>query len=178
MDFAEFGKAIMNVATGGVGTYIALVVKDYFDRGGQARTADIEEYKAVRLILNDPVIAALQASDFFGGVDRSRFYDPLRTLFYKYEGGRELIFHDQRLNERFLDILKRADALAMKAAELTIPVGTPPRMSTRTDEDRRHNRVERLRQSQEEARVLDGMADELATTCNAFVDDGKRRLRI
>jgi hypothetical protein len=35
-----------------------------------------------------------------------------------------------------------------------------------------------LRENREEARVLDDMANGLAAACNAFVDDGKRRLRI
>lgn len=179
MEFAEIAKtAATNVVTGGIGAYIALVAKDFFDRGGQKRTADVEEYKAVRAILNDSVILAMQSSDFLGGEERSRFYDPLRTLYYTYEGGRALIFHDKRLNERFLDILKRADELAMKAAELTIPVGTPPRMSTRTVAGRQSGNPEMLRENREEARVLDDMANGLAAACNAFVDDGKRRLRI
>ncbi|WP_244807968.1 hypothetical protein [Caballeronia zhejiangensis] len=173
----DLSSAATNVVTGGVGAYIALVAKDYFERGAQARAADIEEYKKVRATLTDSMIVTLQSADFLAGMVLTRFRDPLRDLLYAYEGGRQLIFHDKRLNDRFHVLLKATNELLDRCAELTVPEGEPPRLSTRTRADRLYGNDETLRQNAAEAAILDGQSHALAEVCKKFVDDAKRRLR-
>lgn len=170
-------KALLSVVTGGIGAYIALLAKDFVDRGTNARAADIEEYKKIRIILTDALVATLESADFLSGMVRARFTDRLNDLRHAYEGGRSLIFHNPRLNVQFVALLKNAEDFQMQVANLTIPEGDPPKVTTRPRADRVYPSDETRKQSGDEAKILDGLAKRLAAACKAFIDDGKRQLR-
>ncbi|MEM5405106.1 hypothetical protein [Paraburkholderia unamae] len=168
-------KAAVGIVTAGIGAYIALWLKEKFDRSGQTRAADLDEYRKATASLTDAVIATLQAPDFLAGMSRRAFFAPLHDLSYAYQGERQLIFHDPLLNEAFRNVLAKSDTFLMKVSELTVPEGD--QMTTRSRAERVYPTDDSRRRSAEEAKTLDSQAKELAKICRAFVDEGKRRLR-
>jgi hypothetical protein len=156
---------------------LALLLKDRFDRRGQSRAADLEEYKKIASLLTDTVIATLQAPDFLAGMAKVSFHGSLNDLINAYEGNRALIFHDKNLNIQFHALYKSIEHFLEKVAELTVPEGEPPRVTTRPRADRVYPTAETRKRSAEEAKALDDQAKELSTACRSFVDNAKGRLR-
>ncbi|MFM2465123.1 hypothetical protein P0D87_15875 [Paraburkholderia sp. RL17-368-BIF-A] len=173
----ELLKGLGSVLTSGVGAYLALHLKDLFDRRGQSRTADLDEYKKVSSLLTDRVIAALDSSDFLAGTPRAEFWQQLNDLIVAYEGNRELIFHDQQLNADFHALRKITTEFVTEVSRLTVTEGNPPQFTTRPRANRVYPTDESRRQNAEEANVLDQAARQLGSRSRKFIDQAKRRLR-
>lgn len=170
-------KGVGSVATSGIGAYLALLLKDRFDKRGQSRAADLEEYKRVRSFLTDRAIAALDNPDFLGGTLRSEFWGQLNDLVSAYEANREVIFHDQRLNAEFHTLRNLTADFLQAVSQYTVTEGNPERFTTRPRADRVYPSDESKRQSAEEAKFLDQAAKQLGSKSRQLVDDAKRRLR-
>ncbi|VVD29969.1 hypothetical protein [Paraburkholderia dioscoreae] len=175
--FQDLLKGVGSVVTSGIGAYLALLLKDRFDKRGQSRTADLEEYKKVTSFLTERVIAALDNPDFLGGTLQSEFWGQLNDLLGAYEAKRELIFHDQHLNARFHAIRNLTAGFVEAVAQYTVNEGNPPRMTTRPRADRVYPSDESRKRSAEEAGMLDRAAKQLGARSRELVDDAKRRLR-
>ncbi|MDN7561204.1 hypothetical protein [Burkholderia orbicola] len=166
---------LITIVTSGVGAFLALRVKEKYDRREQLRAADLEEFKKVTAHLSHAVASALLEQDFLAGVRRSEFYVPLYELRYEYQDNRTFVFHDKTLNTHFQSVLAATGDFMNAIAELTVREGDE--LTTRPRAERVYSDDDTRRRHAEEAKTLNAMARELGNKCRSFLDAGKQRLR-
>ncbi len=169
-------SGLITIVTSGIGAFLALRVKEKYDRREQLRTADLEEFKKVTSHLSHAVASALLEQDFLAGVRRSEFYLPLYELRYEYQDNRTFVFHDKTLNAHFQTILALTGDFMNTIAELAVREGDE--LTTRPRAERVYYNDDTRRRHADDAKTLNAKARELGNRCRAFLDEGKQRLRI
>ncbi|KFG92971.1 hypothetical protein GQ56_0134080 [Burkholderia paludis] len=166
---------LITIVTSGIGAFLALRVKEKYDRREQLRTADLDEFKKITSHLSHAVVNALLEQDFLAGVRRNEFYTPLYELRYEYQDTRTFVFHEKALNTQFQTVLVLTGEFMNAIAELTVREGDE--LTTRPRAERVYYDDDTRRRHAEDAKTLNAKARELGNKCRMFLDAGKQLLR-